>query len=431
MTSGVVGFVESSEAADSVASSFPGSQALSQAHLVLAVVRSQRQLDLFAQLPEVRDWQILNVPRLRVVAGLDLMARIEVENRNETSTNGTAPGDDGGYPIWKAGAPEGQQVDIDGELNFPTRQPVVAAVNMSFGPKEVGNEYNALRDAINWATRAISGTVLPVAAAGNESRSADGRATTSEWAKPQWVVSVGATADRGGQVLASYSSTGSADDPGSGPDVVSIGEPSLNSEKRGTSFAAPRVADAAADFACALLCIRHVLQRVTSCEVQGVPVVGIGIIDRDFDLPHEPLRLNALPVFGINEKVVADLASIAEDLRINLDLTPSPSRLRRALLTAVRPMMNYPSHQVGAGFIDRATVKETLRRLSIGHILAILAHGPIERKTLASLPTAPLFDPQALNSLVSMWHLSRVIWTLDYKSGRFTSFDGTVHDGSA
>ena len=124
------------------------------------------------------------------------------------------------------------------------------------------------------ATKVAAQQVLVVVAAGNEGEQEGLTDTSSPWARPDWVVSVGASDNEDGKHIAPYSGTG----PGV-PDFVAWGRTGLDDEVTGTSFATPRVTRQVLVLAAALHALWRAIQVECGENVGGVPLVGELMVD--------------------------------------------------------------------------------------------------------------------------------------------------------
>jgi hypothetical protein len=111
-------------------------------------------------------------------------------------------------------------------------------LRMSLASPESDVRRYSEQEPFNRATQMASEAgVVVVMAAGN--RGMEGDDTLNFWARPDWVISVGAAGSSGR--TASYSSRGRTN----GPTVIALEAQTVDPESIGTSFAAPRVADIA------------------------------------------------------------------------------------------------------------------------------------------------------------------------------------------
>lgn len=357
------------------------------------------------------------------IVALDTFAQIEAGNAKASYVNGW-PGDDLGYPVVNfSESPPG--ITFDRKLQYPTRGPVVAAVNMSFGPTNPFAPYHQL-DPINFATRATADAILAVLAAGNAGSTAPARETMSAWAEAPWVLAVGATADEAGNQLADYSSVGIPSIPDSGPDVVSFGESELDHKVVGTSFAAPRVARSAAILASAMLTLRHFVQRSAGQPLEGIPAVGVAYIDEQIHPVDEPLQLRGLPAAGVSKEAVEAVVKQLTNSGREVNVTTQPPVLRNLISWAARPMTNYGPHQVGLGFLNYDTLESFVENFSAAHFAWLFANPQPSSEELQELAKVRLFLPDAVSSMVDLWRRATLRWAWDYKEKRFLDADGST-----
>src|SRR5207253_840396 len=99
-----------------------------------------------------------------------------------------------GYPVltMRNGS---RLLDLDPDLEIATPPALIPVVNLSLGTITLGFP-TAMSDIVNLATLGASYEVLVVVAAGN-CGAHDGD-SMSAWARPEWVLSVGATEDPDG-----------------------------------------------------------------------------------------------------------------------------------------------------------------------------------------------------------------------------------------
>jgi hypothetical protein len=228
---------------------------------------------------------------------------------------------------------------------------------MSLGTTTVGFP-TALNDIVNLATLGASAEVLVVVAAGN--CGAHGADSMSAWARPDWLLSVGATDDPAGTRLAPYSSRGSP-----GPDLVALGKSELNDKVHGTSFAAPRVTHLAQLVVAAFCQLGREVMVAQGLEPMGVPAVGNAIID-DFGDAIWWDRANtsgfqALPLLGVDRDIIAKLVQLTGSA---LTVRGTPQLVRRVLLASARAVPGADPSTAGAGFVNSAIVIEHLATIT-------------------------------------------------------------------
>ncbi len=316
-----------------------------------------------------------------------------------------------GYPVI-ADREAGKELDLDPTTALETPPALIPVINISLGTTSIGFPTSP-NDAVNLATAAASGQVLLVVAAGNCGSSADD--TLSAWARPDWTLSVGATDDEAGTRIASYSSRGHA-----GPDLVAYGSSSLDPDKKGTSFAAPRVTYLARLVVAALCQLGREVMVAQGHEPMGVPAVGCGIID-DFgdDIWWEPASstaFQALPLTGVHPDVAgAMVAAVGATFAVRT----TPAIVRELLLSSARPLPGPDTAAGGAGFVD---VDGVIARLG-----AVTGHqlwgwfGTGEEPEPALLGQLRPFDVDGLRDLSSVVANTGPTVKFDYRTGRWAA----------
>ena len=270
---------------------------------------------------------------------------------------------------------------------------------------------------MNLATYRLAARQLCVFASGNQDKRRPGRERTSAWAETPWVLTVGATTDAEGTELADYSNTGLAELRGSGPDVAAWGASLVNTAKTGTSYAAPKVSHAVAVCAAAIEQLRHQAEAVEGRAVEGIPLIGHGVIDTNYrgiqrQMGRTPIP--ALPEIGVDIEGLRQALAACTELGIRLDLTPKPERLRRMIIAAARPMPFEPAW-VGAGFISDDVVIEWLATWNARHVAWFLADGAPSSASLATFPDAPIFAGRdELSLLAGAVGVTAPAWRWDY-----------------
>lgn len=317
-----------------------------------------------------------------------------------------------GYPIITD--QDGRHLlDLDPTLELPTPPALVPVVNLSLGTTAVGHP-TASNDVVNLATAAASGHVLVVVAAGNCGEQPGD--SMSAWARPAWVLSVGATDDEAGTRVAGYSSAG---DPG--PDVVALGSSGLDPERKGTSFAAPRVTFLARLVVAALCQLGRQVRVALGEDDHGVPAIGSGIIDEFGDEiwweRPSATAFQALPLVGVLPEVAAEVAqATAGRLRISV----TPALMRHVLLTSARPVPGAPVSEVGAGFVDVDLVVDRLAAVTGAELWEWFGDGgepPPGSEWADLLP----FDASGLHLLASVVADTGPTVKFDVRSGRWAT----------
>ena len=312
-----------------------------------------------------------------------------------------------GYPVITSRNGR-RELDLDPATELVTPPALVPVVNLSLGTTSV--EFpTAANDIVNLATAAASSQVLVVVAAGNcGERAVD---SMSAWARPEWVLSVGATEDAQGTRIAPYSSRG---DPG--PDLVALGESELNPDKHGTSFAAPRVTYLARLVVAAFCEVGREVMAAQGQSPQGVPAVGFGIIDDFGDEiwwePDSATAFQALPLLGVRSDVVAELISLTGSA---LTVRTTPAIVREVLVSAARPVPGAGASEAGAGFVDLEIVLDRLAAITGAELWAWFGTGAAPDEALLSelLP----FDAAGLRDLAPIVAMTGPTVKFDYRTG--------------
>lgn len=347
-----------------------------------------------------------NVDRARSFAvGLDLVTGIAVEQRNQTRPalyGGREVGSPIGYPVLTR-IDAGWTLEPDPALDWPAPAAIIPVVNVSVGPSSAAFPFLA-NDIVNLATMAAAREVLMVVAAGN-----CGELGVSPWARGEWVLSVGASADPEGTELADYSSRG---DPG--PDLIAYG--TIQDGGRvltGTSYAAPRVCAMARLVTAAFAQLGRQVRLAAGAPPHGVPLVGFAVVD-DFGtgvwMRHLGLTVAAaLPIVGVDTDAVAALTRV-----VTLDVVATPFLLREILLSAATPVPGRGPFEVGAGFVDDARV---IRRLAAvnGSDLARWFGGGVADPGLAEIRP---FDADQLAVLNLVLQATGPAYSYDYRTRR-------------
>ncbi|GAA1185160.1 hypothetical protein GCM10009584_28960 [Ornithinimicrobium humiphilum] len=354
---------------------------------------------------------LATVDRTRgVVVGLDALAAFAARQANDDGALYRHP-PGSGYPVLRENGIEAQ-LDWGPDLELPTPPAIVPVVNLSLGTLAVGFP-TTTSDAVNMATAAASGEVLVVVAAGNCGD--QGEDTLSAWARPEWVLSVGATEDADGTRIAAYSSRG-----GPGPDLVAHGASDLNPAQRGTSFAAPKVTFLARLVTAAFCQLgREIVVAQTGRQI-GVPAVGRGIIDsfgREIWWEGEDATaLLALPLIGVRRSIVEELVRQTGDA---MSVRSSPELLRQFLLSAARPVPGASSSTAGAGFVDVDAVIERLATVTLHDLWQWF--GPSASALPEALLSQQPFDRTGLHHLASVVAVTGPTVKFDYRAGRWAA----------
>jgi hypothetical protein len=316
-----------------------------------------------------------------------------------------------GYPVISY-RNDRQELDLDPTIEFVTPPALLPVVNMSLGTVSVGFP-TAANDIVNLATAAASSRVLVVVAAGNcGERDGD---SMSAWARPQWVLSVGAVDDEDGTKIASYSSRG---DPG--PDLVAVGRSELDPRKRGTSFAAPRVTFLARLVVAAFCELGREVMVAQGHAPMGVPSIGYGIVD-DFgdEIWWErtsSTAFQALPLVGVR---APDVAKLVGNTAEALTVRNTPAVVREVLISSARPVPGASVEEAGAGFVNLDIVIERLAAITGEEVWRWFGTGPTPAG--ARLGDLRLFDAAGLRDLASVLNITGPIVKFDYRTGHWAS----------
>jgi hypothetical protein len=236
---------------------------------------------------------------------------------------------------------------------LPTRLGWMAAINLSLGTSAPG-DFDP-DDPVNIATQRVAESLPIVMAAGNAVGLWRGPAAFSKWAKAPWIIAV--TALRGGRI-ADDSATGDPEDVLVRPTVAASddrltvyhadsGEVEAH---RGTSIAAAVGTHQLARLTAFCLTVRSVVQMHGSRTQEGIPRIGVGVVDTGFDLAQLPVPTwpyGALPVIAVDHRAGAALARASSQTGIELDALPSTSAMRRFLVASAQDVEGQGPHQVG------------------------------------------------------------------------------------
>jgi hypothetical protein len=312
-----------------------------------------------------------------------------------------------GYPVLRDGT-----LDLDRECELPTPPALIPVVNMSLGTTTVGHP-SVAGDIVNLATLGASSEVLVVVAAGNCGDY--GADSMSAWAQPEWVLSVGATDDADGRQLASYSGRGSP-----GPDLVALGRSQLDENRRGTSFAAPRVTHLAKLVVTAFAELGREVRLAQGMDPTGVPAVGYALIDGFGDElwwgREEATGWQALPLLGTHRDVVAEIVGLTGPA---LTIRTTPQIVREVLVDAARPIPGAEPSEAGAGFVDSDIVIDHLTAMTGAELWDRFGTGPSpDRGQLAALRP---FAASELRDLDTVVGTTGPTVKFDHKTGRWAA----------
>lgn len=354
---------------------------------------------------------------LDIARSLDLVAYLLIDGQNtspgDEQTIGGRTADHIGYPAYDA---ETHTVTAS-DVGLETQPALFGVVNMSFEPPAALAPV-APGDIVQISTWALSRAAVIVAAAGNRG-SLVSRETVSAWSQVPWVIGVGSMDDEAGTALSQRSSRGIPDHPSSGPDCVAYGASRLDPGLIGTSFAAPRVAGVAT------LCIAAILQlqRIAAAaagRAEGVRLVGVAIIDTDFDQTQgfpgtARLPLDALPIVGPLPAATTLFEAIAA-AGADPYFVGSPDQVRRLVLASARPLPAFAPHEVGAGFISVDIAIRWLAQLTGADWLAILGRADAVELLDERATSTPLFDEAGLHALGAVVDAAMPMFACDRKT---------------
>lgn len=354
-------------------------------------------------------WRTVGATR-GVVVGLNALCAVAAQQATDPGAYYRHPPGIG-YPVVRADGTRAL-LDLDPTLELPTPPALIPVVNLSLGTTTVGFP-TAMNDLVNLATGAASGQVLVVVAAGNCGRRPGD--SLSAWARPPWVLSVGAADDEAGTTLAGYSSRG-----GPGPDVVALGRSALDPRRRGTSYAAPRVTFLARLVVAAFCELGSELRVAQGHPRTGVPAVGAAILDDFGDEiwwePESATAIQALPLLGVRRDVVADLvAALAAAGGADLVVRATPSLVREVLVSAARPVPGATTAEAGAGFVDLDLVVDRLAALTGADLWGWFG-GP-DVPPVGALADLRPFDGAGLRALAPVVAITGPTVKVDHRTG--------------
>lgn len=361
-----------------------------------------------------------------IVEGLDFLAGTHVAHQQGSgiagTTGGHARGAMRGYPVLRP-ASGGLELHFDPGLDLAAEPALMPAINFSLGT--YARDYPVTgNDAVNAATWGVAQEQLVVAAAGN-CGTHPGVSSVSAWARMPHVLAVGATTDESGNELAPYSSTGTPDQSGSGPDLVACGNSAVDPSVQGTSFAAPRVTFMACLITAALLQLRHALQVCAGRDVEGIRLVGPGMLDawaRGGIWGRRAWARNglpSLPAVGTDAAAVAALWRLIASQGLPVQIRGGVTLLHELLRSAARPMPGHGHWQVGAGFVSDDLVLDRLAAVTGADVLRWFVRDP---RRVALMPDAArlrVFDRRALATMKEVVRASYPQWNVDWQTRSF------------
>ncbi|HYN81838.1 MAG TPA: S8 family serine peptidase [Gemmatimonadaceae bacterium] len=294
---------------------------------------------------------------LSMLQGLDRVAQLCLGLLDDWTVGGVARGEP--YPFVFE-EPEG----------VAAPPAVCAAVNISLTPANDSVAPTLPTDLINHATRVVAPLTLPVVAAGNHHDPMLPFETVSPWAEPDWVLAVGATTDRAGEMEWPRSARGSSRNRHVGPDILTWGQDRLSRDGFGTSFAAARMS------AMAILCRGWLFQVAANIDRLagrdfGVPLVGGAVIDRELtSVPSAPAgAYNALPVLAADPRALehSELDAVCSALKGSDAIRVS----RVLLLAAAAATSPRPVTPLSAPSLTPERLQQFLDTLSVRRLLEL------------------------------------------------------------
>lgn len=355
-----------------------------------------------------------NEVELRIVASIDALLTDEHFQRVEDRSRRQS------YRLDCSGATDPAPVKATAPL---TASRHMAAVNLSLAPG-IDKRFDSA-DAVNVATEVAAVEIPVVLAAGNFG--GDGQVETiTGWAEAQWVISVGATADNEGRVVAGNSSRGGEASPSVEPTVVASGLVDAY-EGAYTSYAAPKVSDCLGDLLCWSLDVAQAVATVSGETVIGAPRVGIGYVDIDLitasrGIPHgatvaqlglPDLPLPSLPVGASDPDNVDQILGLLRSENLTWDLDPNPTRLRAMLLETAVPVPNSPRRESGNGFVSADGVAAYLKKFSGLHFARIFANGDLSPRVAERLAAITVAVDGCVETAQRDWRRTRTKWAAD------------------
>jgi subtilase family protein len=349
------------------------------------------------------------LPRIREIAGV-----IGVDQASEMTVNLVAAINEmvmlmsGRAPEWEVGGVEpDEEYPRMEELGATAPPAVCAAVNFSLA---LPNEHLLpLRpeDCVNHATRFLAHHTVPVVAAGNHHSPDADFETVSPWGEPPWVLCVGATADEAGTREWPHSARGTAARRDVGPDILAWGQDPFDTSEFGTSFAAARVSN--------MLTISRAWLSQVHANIEhragrpfGVPLVGVGIIDRGFggDPCYDaPERSGALPVLAAEHGGLDGIDDYEERL-----LDP---QLARDVVQAAA-IVSSSADGLSAPALTDDGLLAFLDGLTATHLRRIAAGDP----AAAAVPVGPtVFPPNSAAVLKDVVQRTMPIWSFNIATG--------------
>lgn len=379
------------EALPDIAAAVPDLESMSWSPFCLAPA-DYPGLDDVLQVEGVIAVDVVEAGVVRILEGIDWLIAVALGQLPKWCVGGVADGQV--YPA---------VYDSDGGTVAPVA--VCAAVNFSLTSEGDALDVTRAEDCVNHATRYLSQWAVPVLAAGNGYAPSAGFETVSPWGEPPWVLCVGATDDEAGMSEWAHSGRGTRANPDVGPDLLAWGQDALDPGEFGTSFAAPKVTFMVALAHAWLLQLAANLHRLDR-QPFGVPLVGIGIIDRGFEGPRPyapPPDWGALPVVDANNAAVGAIRPLAARL--------SDPQLARSLVQAAADETS-PATGLSAPSIDRERFESYLDSLTAAAFSRIAGSTDVGEDD-----GIPLFGVGTASQLGLLLESSMPFWEYDIANG--------------
>jgi len=328
---------------------------------------------------------------VNLVAAINEMVMLMIGRAREWEVGGVEPDEE--YPGMK-------------ELGATAHPAVCAAVNFSLA---LPNDHLLpLRpeDCVNHATHSLARLTVPVLAAGNHHSAGADFETISPWGEPSWVLCVGGTADEAGTREWPHSARGTTASRDVGPDILAWGQDPFDTSEFGTSFAAARVSNMLTVSRAWLLQVHANIEHRAGRPF-GVPLVGVGIIDRGFggDPRYDaPEPWGALSVLAAEQGGLDGIAEYADRL-----LDPELARdvvQAAAIASSSAEGLSAPALTDDSlvAFLDGLTAT-SLGRIAAGDTAAAAQVGPT------------VFPPNSAAALKQVVQRTMPIWSFDIATG--------------
>jgi hypothetical protein len=274
-------------------------------------------------------------------------------------------------------------------------------------------------DILSITTRVASRVMPVLVAAGNWG--IVGENTLSPLAKLPWTIAVGATSDEAGTRRHEKSSIGvRGSDPNSGVTVVAYGENPFVPGTFGTSFAVPRALAQVLTLTSFVLQISQIDETHRTGRLGGVPLLQRLSVDTGFASfdPRPSLPLPMIPLVGVDQSAVRLAAQILRAAGARMAIDPTPEIIRRMLVDSARPMPEYDSSEVGAGFVSTETTLEYLRNFNALDLAKLfVVELSLDDAICATLSQLCLADTARLDALQELTCRSSLIYSIDFHTG--------------